>query len=94
MANIDNSEARANSSAQPDLLNPAPNDSARRNQMGTQLDVEASAPANSRFGSTRVDSWGELPATPAQWEAGNRIGPFLLKRALGQGGMGMVWLAE
>ncbi len=89
MSQIDKSEQGAHSSTQPNS-----NDSARRTQMGTQLDAEAPMPTNTQFGSTTVDSWGELPATPAQWEAGDRIGPFLLKRALGQGGMGMVWLAE
>lgn len=94
MAHIEKSEGGARSSAQPDFLNPAPSDSARRTQMGTQLDVEASAQANTQLCSTTVASWGELPATPAQWEVGNRIGPFLLKRLLGKGGMGVVWLAK
>lgn len=43
---------------------------------------------------TRVDDWGAHALVPTDWKAGLRVGPFLLKQPLGEGAMGMVWLAE
>ncbi len=43
---------------------------------------------------TRVDEWGAHAIAPMAWKAGLRVGPFLLRQPLGEGGMGMVWLAE
>ncbi|QOC23273.1 serine/threonine protein kinase [Wenzhouxiangella sp. AB-CW3] len=45
--------------------------------------------------ATQVEGWDELPeASAEQWQPGQRLGPFLLKKQLGSGGMGLVWLAE
>ncbi len=35
-----------------------------------------------------------MPSSAGQWSAGQKVGPFVLRRRLGQGGMGLVWLAE
>jgi eukaryotic-like serine/threonine-protein kinase len=44
--------------------------------------------------ATVLDGWNSLPETTSDWQPGQRLGPFVLKRKLGAGGMGMVWLAE
>lgn len=44
--------------------------------------------------ATLVEDWENLPGRSDQWVAGQRLGPFRLLKPLGQGGMGMVWLAE
>ena len=43
---------------------------------------------------TVLDDWDNLPEATSDWQPGQRLGPFVLKRKLGAGGMGLVWLAE
>lgn len=41
-----------------------------------------------------MPTFGSLPSPGADWQAGQRIGPYELQRELGHGGMASVWLAR
>jgi non-specific serine/threonine protein kinase/serine/threonine-protein kinase len=54
---------------------------------------DATVPDRSPLGATLLQGFETLP-TMREFAAGSRAGPYLLRRQLGAGGMGVVWLAD